>query len=146
MQPQPTPLVVEVFRVAADMVRQRGHLEVRVEHILLALLALDEGGAVAALDTVGTDREVVRVHLEAALPPSGPSAGDGELPYDPGAVDLLGRLFFRTQEGEAEMITTADLLLAILDRRAAPAPDALARASVDLSALAEALRARRSDG
>ena len=145
MQPQPTPLTVEVFRLAAETVRQRGHLEVRVEHILLALLSLEEGGAAAAVDARGTDREVVRVHLDAALPPSGDPAGDGELPYDPGAVDLLGRLFFRSREGDSEIITTADLLLAILDRRTAPAPEALAKASVDLSALAEALRARRDD-
>jgi len=120
----------------------RGHQEIGVEHLLLALLAQEGGVVVPIVEKAGADLSGLRLGLEEAL---------GKLPRIQGStqVHVGGPLnfLFNTAHKEAgelkdEYISTEHLFLAMLDPKS-PVAALLVKSGLDRTRVLEALKSVR---
>jgi len=132
----------EALQESQREAENRGHQEIGVEHLLLALLAQEDGVVVPVIEKVGADISSLTPSLEEVL---------GKLPKIHGItqVHIGGHLnaLFNTAHKEAEelkdeYISTEHLFLAMLDPKSAVA-DVLVRAGLDRKRVLEALKGVR---
>ncbi len=114
----------EALSAAQTLAAERGHQEVDVEHLLVALLAAPEGLAPRLLARLEVDPAALAASLDAGLSRRPKVSGGGE----PGKIYLTQRLqrLIGTAEGEArrlkdEYVSVEHLVLAILDESPAGA-------------------------
>jgi ATP-dependent Clp protease ATP-binding subunit ClpA len=74
----------DVVGAAQDEARALGHDAVGSEHVLLGLLAVEDGGAARALKELGITAEAVREQLK-----PGPGSPEGQLPFSKQAKKTL---------------------------------------------------------
>ena len=125
---------------AASVATDRGHAQIRPEHLLAALLADDEGIAVATLDRAGVSTPDLRSATEAALERLPRVGGDAASPQlSPAARDVLVRSHDELSSFGDEYVSTEHLLLALLQHGDA-ASRLLRDAGVTRESLLAALR------
>jgi len=100
---------------AQEEARATGHHEIRVEHVLLGLLAEPEGLAVKAIEGAGVTAAAVREAALAALP-AGPGDPPGLIPYDAAAKKTLELTFREALRLGHNYIGTEHMLLALLEQ------------------------------
>jgi ATP-dependent Clp protease ATP-binding subunit ClpA len=104
-----------VLLLAESEALRLGHTSVRSEHLLLGLLADDEGDAAAVLAGVGIDRATVRSRAEQTLGRS-PLAGPARAVYGDTALDALERALVEALGAGREAIDSADLLRGLVQQ------------------------------
>jgi ATP-dependent Clp protease ATP-binding subunit ClpA len=128
-----------VFEAAVDEMARLGHESIRVEHIFLATLAMEQGSAAAALDTIALDRLEVRRQIESSLPAGTPRQRAGEYPYHPTGV-LVVKGAMEEATGSAHL-STAHILSATLAGKG-NVRAILEATGVDIATLVTELRGR----
>ena len=78
-----TPRAQQVLKLAAVEAANFGHDYIGTEHLLLGVIKLAQGVAVAVLKSMDLDLERVRVEVEKQSPPSGATIQDGEIQPTP---------------------------------------------------------------
>lgn len=132
----------EALQESQREAENRGHQEMGVEHLLVALLAQEGGVVVPIIAKVGADISALNSALEEAL---------GKLPKIHGIIQAhIGgelNILFNTAQREAEelkdeYISTEHLFLAMLEGKS-PVVDVLARSGLDRERALEALKGVR---
>jgi ATP-dependent Clp protease ATP-binding subunit ClpC len=104
-----------VVTVAIDEARRFGHAHVGTEHLLLGLLADEDGEAASALRAAGATLAAARHTVsEVVTETAGPSS-DGEIPFTPRAQRALERAGRFSRRDRAPEVTTTHVLLGLLD-------------------------------
>ena len=125
---------------AASLAAERGHAQIRPEHLLAALLADSEGIAVTTLERSGMSTADVRIATEAALERVPRVSGDAASPQlAPVARDVLVRSHDELAAFGDEYVSTEHLLLSLLQHGDAVA-HILRDAGVTRESLLAALR------
>jgi ATP-dependent Clp protease ATP-binding subunit ClpB len=129
----------EAIIAAQAMAREQNHAQIDTEHLLLALLAPQDGIPAAVLGRLGANGNAVRARVEQELARRPKALGGA----DPGAAPELRRAL-EVAQAEAqrlrdEYISTEHLLLAVAADRSTAAGRALAEAGVDREKLYGAL-------
>jgi ATP-dependent Clp protease ATP-binding subunit ClpC len=83
-----TPRAQQVFALARKEAERFHHNYVGTEHLLLGLIKLGQGVAVAVLQKMGLDLETVRMEVEKHVG-SHPETNIGNIPYTPRVKKVL---------------------------------------------------------
>jgi ATP-dependent Clp protease ATP-binding subunit ClpB len=132
----------EALQESQREAENRGHQEISVEHLMVALLLQEGGVIVPVIEKVGADISALNSALEEKL---------GKLPKIHGITQVhvgvhLSALFNtahrEAEELKDEYISTEHLFLAMLDPKS-PVADLLARSGLDREGVLEALKSVR---
>ena len=135
----PTPRVKQVLLLARREAERFNHDCIGPEHLLLGLLALNEGVAVNVLNSMGLNLAALRLEVEKCCGTGGETATSGELPFTP---QLRKVMELAAQEALAmhyNFIGTEHLLLAILREGGSQAARIMRNLNVDPDAVREAV-------
>jgi ATP-dependent Clp protease ATP-binding subunit ClpA len=100
------------------------------EHLVLAMLKPEAGGAFEALKAVGCPMDVVRAQIEARVPRGGATPDPGDLPLGPAMIAVLEHAHSATGQ-----IGSRELLLSVLVEGHSTAADVLQANGVSAAAL-----------
>src|SRR3989337_4489674 len=136
----------EALLAAQELARERGHQQVDVEHVLLALLDQTDGVVPRLVTRLGTDPRVLRTRLSADLERrprvSGAVAGEGFF-VTPRLQRVLQGAQEEAQRLTDEYVSTDHLLLAAARDESDPAARALREAGITPEGLYQALQEMR---
>jgi len=136
----------EALLAAQELARARGHQQVDVEHLLLALLDQTDGVVPRLVRQLGTDPRVLRTRLSADLERrprvSGAVAGEGFF-MTPRLQRVLQGAQEEAQRLTDEYVSTEHLLLAAARDESDPAARALREAGITPEGLYQALQEMR---
>ncbi|MBQ9087591.1 MAG: ATP-dependent Clp protease ATP-binding subunit [Lentisphaeria bacterium] len=110
----PTPRVRQVLMLARREAERFNHAHVGTEHLLLGLLALNEGVAVSVLNSMGLNLAALRLEVEKSCGSGGETVTSGELPFSPRARKVMALAAEEALSMHYNFIGTEHLLLAIL--------------------------------
>ncbi|WP_432542510.1 Clp protease N-terminal domain-containing protein [Kineococcus sp. SYSU DK002] len=96
-----------------EVARQHSHAAIGVPHLLLALLADDEGAAARAVADQGVDPGEARRIARASLPPASPDV-PALIPFDAHARAVLEATFAQATARGDDHVDTVHVLLALL--------------------------------
>jgi len=134
-----TPRAQQVLVLAKREARRFGHNYVGTEHLLLGLIKLGQGVAVAALQSMGLDLETVRYEVEKhSRPPEDPGKAVEDPPLTPRVKQVLALAAKEARALNYNYIGTEHLLLGLLQEGEGVAARILRSLNVD----AEAVRAQ----
>ncbi|WP_438311183.1 Clp protease N-terminal domain-containing protein [Streptomyces sp. HUAS TT3] len=110
-----TPRARNVVVSAQREARAAGNTEIRTEHLVLGLLAEDEGLAVLALRSQGVAPDAVRAAATATLPPATDGTVPDLVPFDASAKKALELTFREALRLGHDYVGTEHILLALLE-------------------------------
>ena len=110
-----TPRARNVVVAAQNEARARRDQQIRVEHLVLGLLAEPDGLAARAIVAQGVSPDRVREVATATLGPAGTEPGPEMVPFDDRARGVLEGTFREALRLGHDYIGTEHLLLALLD-------------------------------
>ena len=84
-----TPRAKHVLILAQKEAEHFNHDYIGAEHLLLGIVALGEGVAVAALKAVGVNLQSLRLEVEKNTTPAGSTKQDGPPPFTPVLKKIL---------------------------------------------------------
>lgn len=134
-----SPPARKVFSEGAAEANRLRHPRFGAHHMLLAVLGLSDGAAAAVLDALRVDRVAARSWIEDSFPAGDAAPDRGEMPYDTSGMEVLQRAIGRARDAAADRVTTAHVLLGLLQTEEGPGYRALEAAGVDVPALIAAL-------
>ena len=131
----------EAIQTAQGLAESKGHQEIRIEHLLGALLEQTEGGVVPALKKIGVDPAVLRAKTADLLDriPKVSGSGFGQVYVAPQLKKTLDRAFNIAKEMQDEYVSQEHLFLAMLEEKDAPAAAMLKAGGVNKEAFLQAL-------
>ncbi|HKQ50947.1 MAG TPA: ATP-dependent chaperone ClpB [Pyrinomonadaceae bacterium] len=137
----------EALRTAQSEATRRGHQQIDVEHLLLALLEQEGGLARSVLDKAGVDAEAVRSRVEAELARrpqvSSTTGGAGEV-YVTGRLNrLLVQAEDEARQLKDEYVSVEHILLAMVEDKSGAASRILSELGLDRDKLMQALKSVR---
>ncbi|MBV9959404.1 MAG: ATP-dependent chaperone ClpB [Acidobacteria bacterium] len=137
----------EALRAAQSEATRRGHQQIDVEHLLLALLEQDGGLARSILDKAGVDAEAVRSRVEAELARrpqvSSTTGGAGEV-YVSGRLNrLLVQAETEARQLKDEYVSVEHILLAMVEDKSGATGRILSELGLDRDKLMQALKSVR---
>ena len=135
----PTPRVKQVLLLARREAERFNHSHVGTEHLLLGLLALNEGVAVSVLNSMGLNLASLRLEVEKSCGSGGETVTSGELPFTSGARKVMALAAEEALAMHYNFIGTEHLLLAILRDGNSPAARIMNNLNVDLEAVRQAI-------
>ena len=138
-----TVMSQEAIQTAQAQAGERGHPEVRPEHLLGSFLAQDENIVVAVLAKIGVDQARLRSDVERALAALPQVQGGGEAGLSAGLRQVLAGAEKEAEKLKDEYVSTEHLFLAMIKDRASDAGRILAAAGVTEDAVLQALRTVR---
>jgi len=109
-----TPRAQQVILLARREAERLNHDHVGSEHLLLGLLALDEGVAVVVLKGLGLNLTQLRLEVEKCCAPGGNTQTQGTLPLTPRLRNIVLLAAKEAQSMNYNFIGTEHLLLALL--------------------------------
>ncbi len=128
-----TPRAQQVVRVLAQKEAERfNHPYVGTEHLLLGLIALNEGVAVTVLERLGVDLEALRLEVEKSVGQGPETQTAGVLPMTPRAKKVLALSAAEAQALNHSYIGTEHILLGLLREEEGVAARVLKNLNVDL--------------
>ena len=125
-----------------------GHQQVDVEHLLLELIAQEDGLVPRLLERMGVGVPALRARVEEALERRPRVSGDteaGKIYVTQALNELLVRAADQTKRLKDDYVSVEHLLLAMLEARAGDAKRLLTDAGVDARNLLDALKAVRGN-
>jgi Clp amino terminal domain, pathogenicity island component/ClpX C4-type zinc finger len=117
---------------AQEEVRVLRHTELDAAHLLLAIAALPDSDATAALTEMGIATEAVRDGARAALGPDGSTPTVGSISFTPRAMKTLERGLEESERLHDDFVGTAHLLLGLVRAKKGAAALVLHDLGVDL--------------
>jgi ATP-dependent Clp protease ATP-binding subunit ClpC len=102
------------FRLAVEEAKRFNHPYIGTEHLLLGIIALGEGVALAVLEELDVSLEAVRLAVERMAGVGGTTATKGELPLTPRTKKVLQLAIAEAQAMKQPAAGTEHILLAIL--------------------------------
>ena len=130
-----TPRAQQVLALAKREARRFGHNYVGTEHILLGLIKLGQGVAVAALQAMGLDLETVRYEVEKHSGPSNDTQQEGTPPVTPRVKRVIALAAKEARALNYNYIGTEHLLLGLLREGDGVAARILRNLNVDADAV-----------
>ncbi len=127
-----TPRAQRVLNLAKKEAQQFNHNYVGTEHILLGLVALGSGVALAALQSMGVDLDGLRVEVEKATSSGGDTMMSGNIPFTPRAKKVLALATSEARSLDHSYIGTEHVLLGLLSEGEGIAARVLENMDVDL--------------
>ncbi len=109
-----TPRAKRVLELAGREATRLNHDHVGPEHLLLGLIALQEGVAFATLKMLGVNLSQLRLEVEKCCGTGGSTTTDGIIPFDPKANMILQMAGREAQAMNYNFIGTEHILLALL--------------------------------
>jgi ATP-dependent Clp protease ATP-binding subunit ClpB len=135
----------EAIQDASGEARKRDHAQVDGEHLLLALLAQDEGVVPALMDRIGVDRAPLERELEALLGGKPKVFGEGSQLYlSPVASRAVAKAESEAAALKDEYVAAEHILLGLIDGEGAVA-DILKKRGVTKEAVLSALKSVRGN-
>ena len=135
----PTPRVKQVLLLARRESERFNHGYIGTEHLLLGLLALNEGVAVNVLNSMGLNLAALRLEVEKCCGSGGETATSGELPFTPRLRKVMELAAEEALSMHYNFIGTEHLLLAILREGSSQAARVMRNLNIDLEAVREAV-------
>ncbi len=134
-----TPRARQILLLAKQEAERFNHDRIGTEHLLLGILALNEGVAVNVLKSLGLNLAQLRLEVEKVCGTGGATKTDGPMPLTP---RLKRVLVFAAQEAQAmnyNFIGTEHLLLAILREGESQAARVLQNLNVNFDEVRQAI-------
>ncbi len=134
-----TPRARQILLLAKQEAERFNHDYIGTEHLLLGILALNEGVAVNVLKSMGLNLELLRLEVEKSCGSGGETRTDGPLPL---TARLKRVLLLAAQEAQSmnyNFIGTEHLLLAILREGESAAARILQNLKVNLNEVRQAV-------
>jgi ATP-dependent Clp protease ATP-binding subunit ClpC len=103
------------------------------EHILLAIIREDDGGAVEVLESLGISADAIRQLLLDIIGPGNPGTSPGHIPFTPRAKEV----FELASDEAAQHTGTAHILLGLIREGEGVAAQVLERLGADLQTVRE---------
>src|SRR5512132_3753159 len=142
-----TETAQDVIREAQALAQRRGHAQIDVEHLAVALLSQDGGVAPRIVEKAGGNPGSLVQRLQQALDRlprvSGPGAPAGQVYIAPRVNEVLTGAEAEAQRMKDEYVSVEHLLLALADLKDGAVADALRSAGLTREKLLEALAAVR---
>ena len=135
----PTPRVKQVLLLARREAERFNHPHIGTEHLLLGLLALNEGVAVNILNSMGLNLAALRLEVEKCCGTGSETVTSGELPFTPRLRKVMAIAAEEALAMHYNFIGTEHLLLAILREGSSQAARIMRNLKVDLEAVREAV-------
>jgi len=130
-----TPRAQQVLALAKRESRRFGHNYVGTEHLLLGLIKLGQGVAVAALQAMGLDLETVRFEVEKHSGPSQNTQMEGDPPVTPRVKRVIALAAKEARALNYNYIGTEHVLLGLLREGEGVAARILRNLNVDADAV-----------
>ena len=130
-----TPRAQQVLVLAKREAKRFGHNYVGTEHLLLGLIKLGQGVAVAALQSMGLDLDTVRYEVEKHSGPSQDTQQEGDPPLTPRVKRVLALAAKEARALNYNYIGTEHLLLGLLREGDGVAAKILRNLNVDADAV-----------
>ncbi len=127
-----TPRAQRVLHLAKKEAEQFNHNYVGTEHILLGLVALGSGVALAALQSMGVDLDGLRIEVEKAVGVGADTKVAGNIPFTPRAKKVLALATSEARSLSHSYIGTEHILLGLLREGEGIAARVLENMGVDL--------------
>ncbi len=127
-------------QLAAREAERFNHPYIGTEHLLLGLVALDEGVAVEVLEDMDVELDDVRIAVERMVGFGGETKTKGELPYTPRSKKVLHLAMAEAQAMNQPLAGTEHLLLALLREGEGVAAQVLQSLNVGLNEVIEGIR------
>lgn len=128
-----TPRAQRVLHLAKKEAEQFNHNYVGTEHILLGLVALGSGVALAALQSMGVDLDGLRIEVEKAVGVGADTKVAGNIPFTPRAKKVLALATSEARSLSHSYIGTEHILLGLLREGEGIAARVLENMGVDRS-------------
>ena len=109
-----TPRAKRVLYLAQNEAKRLNHDYIGTEHILLGLLATNEGVAIEVLKSMNLNLAKLRLEVEKAVGTGGETKIEGNLPITSGVNDLLNLAVKEAQSMNYNFVGTEHILLALL--------------------------------
>jgi ATP-dependent Clp protease ATP-binding subunit ClpC len=109
-----TPRAQQVMNLARKEADDFNHPYIGTEHLLLGLVALDEGVAVNVLSSLGVSLERVRIEVERSVGQGPPTKLIGNVPFTPRSKKVLQLAVAEAQALNHSYIGTEHILLGLL--------------------------------
>ena len=135
----PTPRVKQVLLLARREAERFNHSHIGTEHLLLGLLALNEGVAVNILNSMGLNLAALRLEVEKSCGTGAETVAAGELPFTPRLRKVMAIAAEEALAMHYNFVGTEHLLLAILREGSSQAARIMRNLKVDLEAVREAV-------
>jgi len=136
-----TPRAQRVLHLARKEAEQFNHNYVGTEHILLGLVALGNGVAVSALQSLGVDIQTLRLEVEKAVGTGGDTKTAGTVPFTPRAKKVLALAASEARSLSHTYVGTEHILLGLLREGEGIAARVLENMGVDLDEAREEIMA-----
>ncbi len=130
-----TPRAQRVIQLARKEADNFNHPYVGTEHLLLGLIALGEGVAVAVLEKMGVSLESVRFEVEKAVGHGPETKTVGNLPFTPRSKKVLQLAVSEAQALHHTYVGTEHILLGLLREGEGVASRVLLNINVDLESV-----------
>ncbi|MDR2848937.1 MAG: ATP-dependent Clp protease ATP-binding subunit, partial [Verrucomicrobiota bacterium] len=128
------------LQLAAREAERFNHPYIGTEHLLLGLVALDEGVAVEVLEELNVALDDVRLAVERLVGSGGDTKTRGELPYTPRTKKVLQLAVAEAQAMQHAQVGTEHLLLALLREGEGVAAQVLQSLNVRLEEVLDGVR------
>ncbi len=138
-----TVMSQEAIQKAQGLAEEKGHQEIRPEHLLASFLAQDENIVNAILAKIGAPAAKIRVEVDAALERLPKVSGGGEAALSPALRQILDAARKEAEQLKDEYVSTEHLFLAMLKDGKNEASRILLANAVDEDAVLKALAAVR---
>ena len=127
-----TPRAQQVLSLAKKEARKFGHDYVGTEHLLLGLIKLGQGVAVAVLQAMNLDLESVRMEVEKRSGAGGATMQEGDIPFTPRVKKVLQLASTEARSLNYNYIGTEHILLGLLKEGEGVAAQILASLDIDV--------------
>jgi ATP-dependent Clp protease ATP-binding subunit ClpB len=138
-----TVMSQDAIQKAQSLAAEKGHAEIRPEHLLASFLGQDENIVNAILVKTGAPAERIRGEVDAALGRLPHVSGGGEAALSPALRQILDAAGQEADALKDEYVSTEHIFLAMLKDRANEASRILRRNGVDENGVLKALAAVR---
>lgn len=135
-----TPRAQRVIKLARQEADSFNHPYVGTEHLLLGMIALGEGVAVAILEQMGVSLEDVRMEVERIVPPGPETKTVGDVPLTPRTKKVLQLAIAEARAMQHSYVGTEHILLGLLKEGEGFAAQVLSNLDVDLNAARVAIK------
>ncbi len=126
-----TPRAQQVLSLAKKEARRFGHDYVGTEHLLLGLIKLGQGVAVAVLQAMNLDLELVRLEVEKRSGSGGETIQEGDILFTPRVKKVLQLASIEARSLNYNYIGTEHILLGLLKEGEGVAAQILAGLDID---------------
>ncbi len=126
-----TPRAQQVLSLAKKEARHFGHDYVGTEHLLLGLIKLGQGVAVAVLQAMNLDLELVRLEVEKRSGAGGGTMQEGDILFTPRVKKVLQLASIEARSLNYNYIGTEHILLGLLKEGEGVAAQILAGLDID---------------